>query len=61
MLLRCKDCRKGLTQFLKPVFRCPICNSSYWVEVVRLSLPDRFRLWRHTGLAPWTKIELLPV
>lgn len=61
MLLRCRFCRKGLTQFRKPAFRCPLCGSSQWVECTRLTLTDRCRLWFHTGLPPWTKLELLPV
>lgn len=61
MLLRCRGCRKGLTLFHAPVFRCPVCGSGQWVECVNLTLADRWRLWRQTGRAPWTPLTSLPV
>jgi hypothetical protein len=60
MLLRCRWCRKGLTAFHAPAFRCPLCGGAQWVEVLNLTLADRWRLWRQTGLAPWTTLVPLP-
>lgn len=60
ILLRCRGCRKGLTRFHAPVFRCPICGSGQWTDAYTLTLMDRLRLWRQTGLAPWTTLAPLP-
>jgi hypothetical protein len=35
--------------------QCPRCQSGQWVGTPRLSLLDRWRLWRDTGHPPWTR------
>lgn len=62
MLLRCRTDLKGLTTFLNPIAdRCQFCGGRQWVGVTALTLGDRWRLWRHLGLSPWTTPTPLPV
>ncbi len=60
ILLRCRFCRRGLTPLAAPAFNCHLCNSQMWVPAPFLTLTDRWRLWRQTGLAPWTTPAPLP-
>jgi DNA-directed RNA polymerase subunit RPC12/RpoP len=54
---RCHQCRKGLQVSGQWRLNCPVCGGRYLVPVPPggLRLLDRWRLWRHTGLPPWTR------
>lgn len=54
-VFRCRVCRKGLMTLDRPQYRCPRCEAGQWVKAGRLRLLDRWRLWRETGHAPWTR------
>lgn len=53
---RCYQCRRGVMASTALLFRCPLCGSGQWVAADRLSLMDRYRLWRFAGVVPWATL-----